>query len=136
MWGRFFESIGGHDDNESAVSGSGVPTDMHTPPPFPDSPLKHGPQSPEVHPNDSASVMNEHASDVDSFAPRRHGTHGISSMGGSITAAAPPADDGTYVFKFRTPSGRTHRFQARHDNFENLHDIIAGKLSSDPFFID
>jgi hypothetical protein len=80
--------------------------------------------------------MNERASDVDSFAPRRHGTHGISSIGGSITAAAPPADDGTYVFKFRTPSGRTHRFQARHDNFENLHDIIAGKLSSDPFFVE
>ena len=135
MWGRFFESIGGHDDNESVVSGSGVPTDIHTPPPFPDSPLKHGPHSPEVHPNDSASaVMDERASEVDSYAPRRRG-HVVSSVG-SMAAPVIPVDDGTYVFKFRTPSGRTHRFQARHDNFENIRDIIAGKLASDPFFID
>lgn len=38
------------------------------------------------------------------------------------------------MFKFRTPSGNTHRFQARHDNIENLHDIVSGKLSVDPFF--
>ena len=53
----------------------------------------------------------------------------------SVTGIAPaPADDGTYVFKFRTPSGRTHRFQARNDHVENLREIVAGKLATDPFF--
>ena len=31
-----------------------------------------------------------------------------------------PVDDGTYVFKSRTPSGRTHRFQSRHDDVKHL----------------
>jgi hypothetical protein len=43
-------------------------------------------------------------------------------------------DDGTYVFKFHTPSGRTHRFQALKDDVENLRDIVKGKLELDPFF--
>jgi hypothetical protein len=43
-------------------------------------------------------------------------------------------DDGTYVFKFKTPSGRTHRFQSRHDDVEHLREIVAGKLATDPFF--
>jgi hypothetical protein len=47
-----------------------------------------------------------------------------------------PADDGTYVFKFRTPSGRTHRFQARHDDVEHLREVVAGKLVTDPFFTE
>jgi hypothetical protein len=59
---------------------------------------------------------------------------GLSAITGAPSSA--PADDGTYVFKFRTPSGRTHRFQARHDDVENLRDIVSGKLASDPFFSD
>jgi hypothetical protein len=47
-----------------------------------------------------------------------------------------PVDDGTYVFKFRTPSGNTHRFQARKDNIENLRDIVGGKLTADSFFTE
>ncbi|KAI5124467.1 hypothetical protein M0805_008350 [Coniferiporia weirii] len=135
MWGRFFESIGGHDD-ESMISGSGVPTDLHTPPPYPDSPLRHNPRSPEVGPNDSASVIDDdHASGI-GFSSLHHGgggAGGVSSLGGSL---APPAliDDGTYVFKFSTPSKRTHRFQARVDDVEHLREIIAGKLEADPFF--
>lgn len=128
MWGRFFDSIGGQDDNESAVSGSNFPTDINIPPPYPDSPLKFNPQSPEVHPNDSASVVDE---EPESIVPGRRA--GVSSVGG-IAPAVLPIDDGTFVFKFRTPSGHTHRFQARNDNVENLRDIVAGKLSVDPFF--
>lgn len=61
---------------------------------------------------------------------------GGKAIGAASSVAAPVAqvDDGTYIFKFKTPSGRTHRFQARHDNFENLREIVLGKLSSDPFF--
>jgi hypothetical protein len=47
-----------------------------------------------------------------------------------------PVDDGTYVFKLRTPSGRTHRFQSRHDDIEHLREIVAGKLAIDPFFTE
>ncbi|KAH8120542.1 CBS-domain-containing protein [Phellopilus nigrolimitatus] len=129
MWGRFFESIGGHDDNESMISGSNVPTDLHTLPPYPDSPLRHT-RSPEVGPNDSASVMDDdNGSGIDFPSLRRAGTGGVSSL-------APPApiDDGTYVFKFSTPSKRTHRFQARHDDIEHLREVIEGKLATDPFF--
>ena len=129
MWGRFFDSIGGHEDNDSLVSGSHAHTDLH-PPPYPDSPLRNM-QSPEVGPNDSASVMDDDAASGVSFPPLRRG---VSSVGGASVGAAPPVDDGTYVFKFATPSKRTHRFQARYDDVEHLRDIIIGKLETDPYF--
>ncbi|KIR26996.1 CBS and PB1 domain-containing protein [Cryptococcus deuterogattii LA55] len=117
MWSRFFESLpgaGGDDDTASVVSASERPDTPNR------SHLGHGrglssmtsPIS-EIMPNDSASV------------------HGPAS---SVAAPALPVDDGTYIFKFRTPSGRTHRFQARHDSYELLRDIVAGKLLTDPFF--
>ncbi|KIJ45735.1 hypothetical protein M422DRAFT_166403 [Sphaerobolus stellatus SS14] len=95
-------------------------------------PATVGPRTTVLHPNDSASVIE----DDESTAPKAgHGA--ISSIGGTASQVpAVPVDDGTYVFKFRTPSGRTHRFQARNDNIENLHDIVAGKLSTDPFFTE
>ncbi|KZT19358.1 CBS-domain-containing protein [Neolentinus lepideus HHB14362 ss-1] len=117
MWGRFFESLG-HDDTDSVISGSHMPSHFERNSSFN---LSHA-QSPmsEVHPNDSASMVDE--------GPR-DGT-------ASVHPGALPVDDGTYVFKFRTPSGRTHRFQARNDNVENLREIVAGKLAIDPFFTD
>lgn len=129
MWGRFFDSIGGHEDTESVISGSHVPTDLH-PSSFSLSHLQQSPHS-EVHPNDSASVVDDEP--LSEF-PRMGGRHGIPSIVGA--GASIPVDDGTYVFKFRTPSGNTHRFQARQDNVENLRDIVAGKLSIDPFFAE
>lgn len=142
MWGRFFDSIGAPDDTESAISGSNMHLDPNTPARFAVSPLPGvtgSPQS-EVHPNDSASVGDEEqASDIEPVRLRRAAdAPGASSIGGASLslAAAVPIDDGTYVFKFRTPGGRTHRFQARTDNVENLRDIVAGKLATDPFFIE
>ncbi|KAF7339836.1 hypothetical protein MVEN_01900200 [Mycena venus] len=122
MWGRFFDSIG-NDDNDSYVSGSRATPDMHS---LASMHNLHPPQSPhsEVHPNDSASVM-----DDEPEYPHRSGVP-------SITGGAVPVDDGTYVFKFKTPSGRTHRFQARHDSVEHLREIVAGKLATDPFFTE
>ncbi|KAI0067858.1 CBS-domain-containing protein [Artomyces pyxidatus] len=131
MWGRFFDSIGGHDDTESVMSGSHMPTDHHNSS-FSLSHLQQSPHS-EVHPNDSASVVDEDpVSALDGYP--KHKTANIPSIAG--IGAPVPVDDGTYVFKFRTPSGNTHRFQARHDNVENLHDIVTGKLSADPFFTE
>lgn len=129
MWGRFFDSIG-NDDNDSAVSGSHIPNE-HLHPAHPLAGVMESPRS-EVHPNDSASVVHddEPVSALEGF----HRKGGLSAVTGAPSSA--PADDGTYVFKFRTPSGRTHRFQARHDDVEHLRDIVSGKLSSDPFFAD
>lgn len=126
MWGKFFDTLntaGADDDTHSALSVSEVP----------DSPsskmLGHqrglssvtSPIS-EVMPGDSASVVGE-MSEI-----------GMKTGASSVAPAPLPVDDGTYVFKFKTPSGRTHRFQARHDNYELLRDIVHGKLSVDPFF--
>ncbi|CCM02186.1 uncharacterized protein FIBRA_04265 [Fibroporia radiculosa] len=130
MWGRFFESLGG-DDAESAISGSNFTTDLHSR--HLSRSVSHFVQSPhsEVHPDDSASAIDDDHSALEEYS-RRRGEPLPSIVG--PTAAVPPVDDGTYVFKFRTPSGRTHRFQARHDNVENLREIVGGKLATDPFF--
>ncbi|PPR08131.1 hypothetical protein CVT24_012375 [Panaeolus cyanescens] len=128
MWGRFFDSIG-HDDNESILSGSQQATDLRSFHSVNDLHLQQSPHS-EVHPNDSASVMDDdHVSALEGYARQK----GLSVPAGG---APVPADDGTYVFKFRTPSGRTHRFQSRHDDVEHLREIVAGKLATDPFFTE
>lgn len=128
MWGKFFDSIG-HDDNESAISGSLAHSRSH----FSIGDTSHLQQSPhsEVHPNDSASVVDDddHAS-VLSGLPKKKG---LSVPSGPVPV---PVEDGTYVFKFRTPSGRTHRFQSRHDDVAHLREIVAGKLATDPFFTE
>jgi len=128
MWGKFFDSIG-HDDNDSMLSGSHAPSRSH----FSHGHLSHLQQSPlsDLHPNDSASVVDDddQASVLSGSAKKK----GVSSP---AEAASIQADDGTYVFKFRTPSGRTHRFQARHDDVAHLCEIVSGKLAIDPFFTE
>ena len=126
MWGRFFDSLG-HDETESAYSGSHMPVDALNSS-FSASHLQQSPHS-EVHPNDSASV----ADDVSALG---YGGHKVVGNIPSITGVAVPVDDGSYVFKFRTPSGNTHRFQARKDDVENLRDIVSGKLTADTFFTE
>lgn len=125
MWGKFFDALNTaqDDDNTSVISASERP-DTPSRPSFHNRGLSSitSPIS-EIQPNDSASAVDE--------------TSEIGAKGGAESSVAPPnlpVDDGTYVFKFRTPSGRTHRFQARYDSFELLRDIVAGKLVSDPFF--
>jgi CBS domain-containing protein len=126
MWSRFFDSIGGEGtDGESYISGSHAPTDLRS---HHLSILQQSPRS-EVYPNDSASIMDDDAASAISGLPIR-GNH-VPSIAGAI-----PFDDGTYVFKFRTPSGRTHRFQARHDDIEHLRDVVSVKLETDPFFTE
>ncbi|KAF9821848.1 hypothetical protein IEO21_00278 [Rhodonia placenta] len=130
MWGRFFDSLGG-DDTESALSGSHFGTDVRSR--HLSRSMSHTVHSPEVHPNDSASMVDEQEehSVLEGYSSKQ-GEPLPSIVGPPVPL--PAVDDGTYVFKFRTPSGRTHRFQARHDNVENLRDIVAGKLATDPFF--
>ena len=126
MWSRFFESLA--EGSESAFSGS---VDSHNR--RLSRSVSHLLQSPysEVHPNDSASVVDDEPLSTLSAYARRVKEDVSSSIQGTTP---PPMDDGTYVFKVRTPSGRTHRFQARHNSMENLREIIAGKLAIDPFF--
>ena len=132
MWGRFFESLG-NEDTESMVSGShynGESVSHSRKFSRSMSQLLQSPHS-EVHPNDSASVVD----DDQESALARYSKQDIPSI---VAPPAPalPVDDGTYVFKFRTPSGRTHRFQARNDNIATLRDIVSNKLATDPFFTD
>jgi len=128
MWGRFFDSIG-HEDGESVISGSHhAPTDLRS---YPSVGHLQSPHS-EVHPDDSASVVDDDAVSALEGYPRQKGLT-VPSGPGSVSV---PVDDGTYVFKFRTPSGRTHRFQSRHDDVEHLREIVAGKLITDPFFTE
>ncbi|KAI6134116.1 CBS-domain-containing protein [Pisolithus croceorrhizus] len=133
MWGRFFDSIGGHEDTESMLSGSHHHTDAHSLSTRNVSFLQQSPNS-EVHPNDSASVVDDDQESALEGYPRKKSNRDIPAITG--IASSVPVDDGTYVFKFRTPSGRTHRFQARHDSVETLREIVCGKLSTDPFFTE
>jgi hypothetical protein len=125
MWGRFFDSFG-HDDNDSVVSGS------HDPRAALQSPTSHlhGGKDVDVHPNDSASV-NDDTSELLGQDGQPIPSGGISSLS---KGNAPPVDDGTYVFKFSSPSGRVHRFQSRVDDYEHLREIVAGKLAIDSYF--
>jgi len=127
MWGRFFDSFG-QDDNDSVVSGS------HDPRAALQSPTSHlhGGKDVDVHPNDSASVFNDDASELFGRDGQPIPSGGISSL--SKDNAPPPVDDGTYVFKFSSPSGRVHRFQSRIDDYEHLREVVAGKLALDPYF--
>ena len=100
--------------------------------------------SSEIGPNDSASVVadDDDTSELAAKATRpgnkRKGTSartaGSAVERSSEAAAAIAHDDGTYLFKFLSPGGTTHRFVARSTDFVNLREIIAGKLATDPFF--
>ncbi|KAL4399556.1 hypothetical protein ACI68E_003937 [Malassezia pachydermatis] len=117
MWNRFWNSFSQGSNSMFGEDTSGVSGSLpaHT------SPSAAGGLdiSSEVHPNDSASAVGASTHD-----------------GGSALDAAPlvEADDGTYLFKFVTPSGRVHRFQARYDSYETIREIVTIKLSGDPFF--
>ncbi|CAD6887841.1 unnamed protein product [Tilletia controversa] len=97
--------------------------------------------SSDLHPNDSASAVGgadglpQHGGG--GGARNLFGDDGQSQVGtGAGGFNAPIVDDGTYLFKFVTPSGRTHRFQARYDDgsFETVREIVTNKLGLDPFF--
>ncbi|KAG5220779.1 CBS-domain-containing protein [Salix suchowensis] len=119
MWGRFFDSIG-HDDGDSAVSGS-----AHTPH-TPDlrhmkslssmHHLSHLQQSPmsEVHPNDSASVVDDEPTSVlDSFTRQK----GLDSpipisarrRGALARDRCREARHGSFFIEFRPSDGSTDR---------------------------
>ncbi|KAJ9120784.1 hypothetical protein QFC22_002717 [Naganishia vaughanmartiniae] len=125
LWGKFFSDLGqaaGPDDETNSM----VSAQYQDTPATPNIP-RHlrdvtSPHS-EVQPGDSASMADDGVSE-------------IGKLPGAASSVAPAleTDDGTFFFKFRTPSGRTHRFGARNDNVENLRDIVYGKLSTDPFF--
>ena len=113
MWSRFWNSFGqGTTEDGSAVSGSQRPPESQMSPQTGAVDL-----SSDLHPNDSASAVG-----------------GITQDGRSISLD--DVDDGTYLFKFVTPSGRVHRFQARYDNFETIREVVSIKLAGDPFFLD
>ena len=128
MWNRFWNSFGqatsANGDDESVVSGSMRPSESNVDPiSTPSKSHFAADLSSDLHPNDSASAVG-HAVNGDDAA----------SGVGQHVASAVEADDGTYLFKFVTPSGRTHRFQARYDSYETILEIVCIKLGGDPFF--
>lgn len=158
LWSRFFSSFAGastsasagEGDTESVVSESAAPTSSIAPgtPAMPKH-LRHDSTlmtpSSEIGPNDSASAVGEDDEALSELASkarpgnRRKGTARSGAAGSAVersseAAAAIAHDDGTYLFKFLSPGGTTHRFVARSSDFSNLREIIAGKLATDPFF--
>lgn len=143
MWSRFFSSFAsmGDGDTESAVSDSHAPSSSVAPQ-TPNAMPKHlrndsnfGSISPsEIHPNDSASVVNDD-DETSELGIRNRKAGAASAVTSAAAASTLPQDDGTYLFKFMSPSGTTHRFVARYDNYASVRDIIGGKLASDPFFV-
>src|ERR1700761_1817144 len=132
LWGRFFESIAANDETESAISGSHMRS-VETPPPIRQMTMVEQSPHSELAPGDSASAVNDDG--MDEFPALPSKTVGDASVvSGARVDSLTLVDDGTYVFKFRTPSGYTHRFQARKDDIDNLRDIVGGKLEADPFF--
>lgn len=138
MWNRFWAlgqsggSVDGGtaaDGAESALSGSHRPSEVE----MPGTPGRYASNvgnDSDLHPNDSASAVGGGNSRDDD------GLSGVGyrGAGGPGVASGAEVDDGTYLFKFVTPSGRTHRFQARYDQFETIREIVTIKLSGDPFF--
>lgn len=146
---------GGDGDTESVLSESAAPTSsVIAPPGTPAMPkhLRHDSTlmtpSSEIGPNDSASAVGEDNDDLSELAGKgtsgrpankRKGISSAKTAGSALersseAAAAIAHDDGTYLFKFLSPGGTTHRFVARSSDFSNLREIIAGKLATDPFF--
>lgn len=146
LWGRFFSSFAAataDGDTESVVSDSQAPTSSvapGTPSAMPkhmrhDSTYTGSPS--EIHPNDSASAVgvdDDDTSEVVKPKNKKNGRAAESALESTANAAI-THDDGTYLFKFFSPSGMTHRFIARYDNYLTIREIIAGKLASDPFFL-
>ncbi|GJN87760.1 hypothetical protein Rhopal_000715-T1 [Rhodotorula paludigena] len=143
LWGRFFSAAaqaGDEDgDTESIVSGvngseaasSQAPFQTPTRPGYHRSKDSIDTPGSELFPGDSASVVHDDGHSDVGVSRRTVGGAHASSVG---APQAPIVDDGTYLFKFVAPGGSTHRFQARYDSHEFVLDIVAGKLSSDPFF--
>ncbi|KAK0557984.1 hypothetical protein OC844_005431 [Tilletia horrida] len=163
MWNRFWNSFGqtgsaggsmtggqGGDDGDSVLSGpTGTGTGTRPQSMYglgeagsgaPGTPSKTfgsaADLSSDLHPNDSASAVGGDGTPLHGPGRGNLFDDGASQVGGAAGAHAGVADDGTYLFKFVTPSGRTHRFQARYDegSFETVREIVTNKLALDPFF--
>ena len=118
MWGKFFGTLAAApDDNESVVSGS---RDVASP--------QGERNNSELHPNDSASVV-DHGADADASQIGINPTSSVIQESGQGLI-----DEHVAVFKFVSPSQRIHRFESPTLSLEHLRDIVAGKLSMDPFF--
>lgn len=117
MWGKFFGTLAAapNDDTESAVSGS---RDVASP--------QGGRNDSELHPNDSASVVDHADQDASQV-----GINPANSALLESEAANGVLDEHVAVFKFVSPSQRIHRFESPTLSLEHLRDIVAGKVGVD-----
>ncbi|KAJ1657193.1 hypothetical protein IWQ61_003361 [Dispira simplex] len=119
MWSRFFGTGGPHEaENESIYSDSMVNSSHH-----PSAYHMHS----DIYPHESVSVAEDIASAVNSRI-------GDESHVASTAAGAVPStlfEEGQFIFKFKAPTGKVHRFTANYHDLGTLLSIVVSKLSLD-----
>ncbi|CAG8503962.1 7283_t:CDS:2 [Paraglomus occultum] len=111
MWSRFWNSMG-NDDNESVISESITPSQSasNIPPPSPPSRMRRGGR---MSPVDGDSSPYDYGSVIDD---------------GSNASFPRGLDENTYTFKFKSPSGKTHRVTADYTSLVLVRQVVASKL--------
>lgn len=125
MWNRFWNSFtpADHTESESVVSDSHAPSVMmnhnlssgpSSPPTNPlASPYSPLASFPEITPNESASVTNDEVK---------------SNISSHDHYNRQQVEDGMFSFKFKSLSGKVHRFQADITSFGTLREIVKSKV--------
>ncbi|KAJ1981465.1 hypothetical protein H4R34_002059 [Dimargaris verticillata] len=119
VWGRFFGMAHGPDDENASLYSDSMANSVHQQSSF------H--LASDVYPHDSVSVAEDIASAVNSRIGDE--SHVASTALGGMVAAA--LEDGQYVFKFKSPTGKVHRFTASYQDTAGLHTIVTAKLTLD-----
>ncbi|RKP34797.1 hypothetical protein BJ085DRAFT_9179, partial [Dimargaris cristalligena] len=128
MWGRFFGGAapGAEGENESVYSDSMINSGHH-----PGSSSLYQPTTSDVYPHDSVSVAEDIASAVNSRIGGESyvaSTTAGPSQGGAHSVVY---EEGQYVFKFKSPTGKVHRFTSTYQDLPELQSIIVHKLTLD-----
>ncbi|KAJ1928509.1 hypothetical protein IWQ60_001983 [Tieghemiomyces parasiticus] len=149
LWSRFFGAAGAgvHDgENDSVYSDSMANSANPHPPPYPGGSAvgssagryRHHPMSPgtdlasaEVYPHESVSVAEDIASAVNSRIGGESYVASTAAGGAGIPVPSAVYDEGLYVFKFKSPTGKVHRFTANYQNLGELYATVVTKLAHD-----
>ncbi|KAG0165780.1 hypothetical protein DFQ30_008011 [Apophysomyces sp. BC1015] len=123
MWSRFWDSFGAAEQTETdsqasdPMSAHATRAPIHGISPEPSTSFSQLHAFSEISPNESASMVannDDTRSAVSSHSPRQNKT-----------------DDGTFMFKFTSTGGKTHRFAASSSSYAQLLDIVRQKVISE-----
>ncbi|KAI8874033.1 CBS-domain-containing protein, partial [Ramicandelaber brevisporus] len=125
MWSRFFTGAPGIPDDESQSVYSETHDRNGAGSQVPYTPVRHNgsmlaPPTSEIYPHESVSMADE-------MSPRP-----LPEDFQSLPSSA-PLDDGTFVFKFKSPAGngKVHRFTSEYTSLAALKSIVTDKLRLD-----